>query len=236
MQKSKIPWCDMTWNPITGCLNNCTYCYARKIANRFAPKLDDGTIGKSGGLNDIKNTNIPFPHGFEPTLYRNRLDEPQKAKRPQNIFVCSMADLFGDWIPDEWIKEVFAACDKAPWHNYLFLTKNPKRYRLLADNKLLSDADNLWYGTTVTNKDAPFFWSVHHRTFISHEPLLSMPPFAKGVVDWIIIGQQTNPTIEPKGEWVQWIINQCREHNVPVFIKPPLYEKFPIQEYPKGLI
>jgi len=33
--KTKIDWCDSTWNPVTGCLHGCEYCYARKIAQRF---------------------------------------------------------------------------------------------------------------------------------------------------------------------------------------------------------
>lgn len=35
MKKTKIDWADSTWNPVTGCLHGCDYCYARKIANRF---------------------------------------------------------------------------------------------------------------------------------------------------------------------------------------------------------
>lgn len=35
MKKTKIEWCDSTWSPVTGCLSNCKYCYARKIAERF---------------------------------------------------------------------------------------------------------------------------------------------------------------------------------------------------------
>lgn len=35
-KKTKIDWCDSTWNPVTGCLHNCDYCYARNIAVRFA--------------------------------------------------------------------------------------------------------------------------------------------------------------------------------------------------------
>jgi hypothetical protein len=35
MQKSKIEWTDYVWNPVTGCLHNCQYCYARKMANRL---------------------------------------------------------------------------------------------------------------------------------------------------------------------------------------------------------
>ena len=33
--KTKIDWCDATWNPVTGCLHGCEYCYARRIAERF---------------------------------------------------------------------------------------------------------------------------------------------------------------------------------------------------------
>lgn len=33
--KTKIDWCDSTWNPVTGCRHDCAYCYARKIAERF---------------------------------------------------------------------------------------------------------------------------------------------------------------------------------------------------------
>ena len=34
-KKTKIDWCDSTWNPVTGCLHGCPYCYARGIAERF---------------------------------------------------------------------------------------------------------------------------------------------------------------------------------------------------------
>ena len=35
MNKTKIEWCDYTWSPVTGCKHGCSYCYARKIAERF---------------------------------------------------------------------------------------------------------------------------------------------------------------------------------------------------------
>ena len=28
MDKTKIDWCDSTWNPVTGCLHTCEYCRA----------------------------------------------------------------------------------------------------------------------------------------------------------------------------------------------------------------
>lgn len=56
MNKTKIDWCDSTWNPVTGCLHGCEYCYARAIANRFAPfelphLTEDGVFK---GINDLE--------------------------------------------------------------------------------------------------------------------------------------------------------------------------------------
>ena len=36
MNKTKIDWADYTWNPVTGCLHGCSYCYARKQSMRFS--------------------------------------------------------------------------------------------------------------------------------------------------------------------------------------------------------
>ncbi len=36
MNKTKIPWCDYTINPVKGlCPMACEYCYARKMYKRF---------------------------------------------------------------------------------------------------------------------------------------------------------------------------------------------------------
>lgn len=108
MNKTKIEWCDSTWNPVTGCYHGCPYCYARRMVERFGRKY-----GKSANENahdvleltdPIKDENgkcIAYPTGFIPTLhrYRLRLNE-YKDKSPRTIFVCSMADLFGEWVPD----------------------------------------------------------------------------------------------------------------------------------------
>ena len=144
---TKIDWCDTSWNPVTGCYHDCKYCYARRIAERFGGYSrdesdmrvkyisDNGTyelcrpLMRSDG--DGKSRQAAYPFGFAPTLHRYRLELPKRWTNPRTIFVCSMADLFGEWVPDEWIEEVFKACEAAPWHRYLFLTKNPVRYNRL---------------------------------------------------------------------------------------------------------
>ena len=161
MDNTKIEWADATWNPVTGCLHGCEYCYARTMVNRFA--MPGAGVGANvvGFVLDEKFKSgcgkaEPYPFGFMPTLHRYRLGIPDRWKKPRTIFVCSMADLFGDWVPDEWIAEVLAACANAPQHRYLFLTKNPKRYVELYAKAILPVGTNFWYGSTSTGPDAPF--------------------------------------------------------------------------------
>ena len=94
-----IKWCDFTWNPFTGCKNNCSYCYARKVANRF------------------KGTKA-FPHGFEPTFHPERLAELGHVRKPSRIFVCSMGELFGPWVPDYQIEWIINMTKEFPEHTF----------------------------------------------------------------------------------------------------------------------
>ena len=107
--KGKIEYLDFTWNPVTGCLHNCPYCYARKITNRFgtcsriAEYVPDSVkeIQAEHGIIVELNERLssePYPYDFLPTFHRSRLDEPQKVKRPSVIGVVYMGDLFGDWV------------------------------------------------------------------------------------------------------------------------------------------
>lgn len=263
MNASKIEWCTRTWNPVTGCLHGCEYCYARGICHRFkgdlrwntiyAQRHDIRTMMNFNGrivnelaepVRDGKGKIVAYPFEFEPTLHRYRLGEPAKAKKPQNIFTVDMGDLFGEWVPDEWIREVFAACGAAPWHNYLFLTKNGARYEQLG---LLPNHKNFWYGTTRTgtNPKLECGASDHGNTFLSLEPLLA--PLDAGTFnsiefwDWVIIGAMTGlgaAAHQPRREWVETIVKQCREAGVPVFLKNNLADVWGgklIQEMPERL-
>lgn len=237
MIKTKIEWCDSTWNPVTGCLHGCEYCYARKMACRFGSKLPDfsGYSGKGLYCLDNRINGNPYPFLFEPTLHAYRLDEPQKWTKPRTIFVCSMADLFGDWVPDEWIEEVFSACEKAPQHRFLFLTKNPKRYYDLVEqdntpNGKLPVASNMWFGTTITSVRDPICWGDGWNTFLSIEPLLTdfhelTTAFSKMSVKWIIIGAETGnrkDKVVPKKEWVDNIVAAADMAGLSVFMKDSL--------------
>jgi protein gp37 len=101
------------------------------------------------------NKREPYPYGFQPTFHRYKLDEPQHWKKPRTIFVCSMGDMFGNWVPDEWIKQLFEACEAAPQHRFLFLTKNPGRYCHLERAGIMPKGDNFWFGATFDHSNWP---------------------------------------------------------------------------------
>lgn len=243
MNKTDIEWADMTWNPVVGCKHGCEYCYARRIAKRFGGyDKGDGTITTHNPLpraelhqpltitrSSGKTVNSSFPFGFEPTLLRYRLEEPQHIKEPQTIFVGSMTDLFGRWVPTRWILEVLDACAAAPQHRYMFLTKNPERYTQLDALALLPHKDNFWYGSTVTGKGGKRFGgSITLNTFLSIEPLheyLDAGLGSFGGDRLIIIGAETGNRagkITPEKAWVDNIVEAADLTHTAVFMKDSL--------------
>ena len=239
-RKTKIDWCDSSWNPITGCLHGCPYCYAAGMARRFGGKIitgHDHLYILDAPIRREDGTINPYPYRFDPTYHKYRLKIPQDWKKPQTIFVCSMADLFGDWVPDEWIIEVLNACRKAPQHRYLFLTKNPERYDALEEADLITDADmNFWLGTTTTDitKDLLHFNEALH-TFQSCEPMLKpWPPAQEAnqesarknwLPEWVIFGAETGnrkDKVIPEKAWVDNAVQMCRNMGAYVFMKESL--------------
>lgn len=253
-----MDWCDSTWSPVTGCLHGCEYCYARRIAERFGsnqmpiftdyPVLDKPV--RSVGFDGEKIQ--PYPFDFTPTFHRYKLDTPHHWKNPRTIFVCSMADLFGEWVPDEWIRAVFEACEAAPQHRYIFLTKNPARLCKMASacqleqwNKKhdrphpqtkefagtmpLPMHDNWWFGSTLDNANATRFdGRFRWNTFTNIEPLMEYMNVGLGSFGgdkWVIIGAETGNRkvkVIPKREWVENILNAARITRMKVFMKESL--------------
>lgn len=272
MEKTKIDWCDSSWNPVTGCRHECQYCYARSNVKRFGcpgyPRKSNGDFAIANTdyqfVQDIqtlhgqlfildkplyqkdKNRALvksPYPFQFRPTFHRYRLDD-YKNKKERVIFVCSMADLFGNWVPDSWIQEVMDTCHAADQHAYLFLTKYPSRYLDMSQKHQLPYEPSFWFGSSVTRREDISEWVSDVggcNSFWSVEPLLAPLGEIEPEVlpKWIIIGAESGNRKEkvvPQKEWIDEIVNQAKLFFIPVFMKssliPIVGEENMIRQFP----
>ena len=182
MNMTSIEYADYSWNPITGCRHGCGYCYARKMVNRF---------GHYGG-------------SFEPQLHKGKLDDPAKRKKPGVVFVCDMGDIFSPGVRQEWRDQVMAAADLAPWHTYLWLTKNPQYTEAWL-------RPNWWLGATITGPEDAYKReiAVGGNVWYSYEPLLGIPDsHDTWEAKQIVIGRATNSSLPFAPAWAMEIIKR----------------------------
>ena len=209
--KTKIEWCDYTVNPIKGkCKHGCPYCYATRMYDRYK-------------WNPEVRLDMTVFDGLE------RLP-------PSKIFVCSTHDIFGSWIPDQWIHDIFQQCAAFPQHTFIFLTKNPAR------EPCCLPGPNTWFGTSITRKDEMSRWVDLKDNckcvvnFISFEPLLEDIGTAPANADWIIVGAETGNRKEkvvPGGDWAFKLFDSARQWKIPIFIKDNLGWSEPHREWPR---
>lgn len=132
--KTNIEWTDSTWNPIRARLRSdparigwhcehaspgCEGCYAE-------------TMNKAG-RSQFTGTRLPFKPGHlkdvDVFVDQKMLLQPSSWKEPRMIFVCSMTDLFGRFVDDDMIDQVFAIMACNPRHTFQVLTKRSDRMR-----------------------------------------------------------------------------------------------------------
>ena len=207
MGNSQIEWTTYTWNPVTGCDKvsiGCTHCYAERLAKTRLKKF--------------------YPNGFgEITLHPERLQKPLKLKKPAEIFVNSMSDLFHKEIPLEYIQQVFDVMEKTPQHIYQILTKRAERLAELAPK--LSWHSNVWMGVTVESQEyadrIDYLRQVPAKVrFISCEPLLGFLKLDLTGIHWVIVGGESGPNYRPMHRaWARQIQHQCLQNKIPFFFK-----------------
>lgn len=210
MKTTKIEWTDKTWNPITGCTKysqGCANCYAETMSRRL----------KAMGLDKYAN-------GFELALHNDCLEEPMQWKKPHNIFVCSMSDLFHKDVPFEFIDEVMHTINNTTQHRYQILTKRAERMAEYFATREIPQ--NAWLGVTVEAQTSKNRIDILRTLaapirFLSCEPLLEdLGSLNLYNIDWVIVGGESGPSARPMKEgWVLSIKEQTDKQNSAFFFK-----------------
>jgi protein gp37 len=237
-----IEWTDYTWNPVQGCKHGCRWvmpdgsiaeCYAETIANRVAQKA--------------------YQHGFEHHYWNpQNLEKPLKMREPSRIFMDSMSDLMGAWVPREQILEVLDICRRASWHSFQLLTKNAPR---------LLEFDfpaNVWVGVSAP----PSMMFGKRLSFKQQERMvtrqlgvlqqlnvpvrwMSIEPLSFDIallledspLEWTVIGAATHGRMiyQPDPTWVQNLLDVLDRCGTKVFFRgnlewSPWREEFPVRD------
>lgn len=243
-----IEWTDYTWNPIGGCLHGCRWtmpdgteaiCYAETVAHRLAQKT--------------------YPDGFASHYYRPQLlDQPKRIKKPSFIFVDSMSDLAGHWVPVDERTAVFDVMRETPHHTYQLLTKAAPQLLTFADQipancwVLVSSPPDTFIGKKLS-RDQQTRMLVRSLDVLSELSTgegvtvgMSFEPLSWDVsqivrdypaLDWAIVGAASNGPryFQPDHTAVSNLLDVLDEQDVPVFFKgnlewEPRRECFPAYE------
>lgn len=221
-----VDWADYTTNPITGCLHTCPYCYSRYQAEELQR----------------------YKQGFQPTFFPGRLaafsemTAPKEIGHPRekNVFVGSMSDVFGKWVPNWMIQSILNVAEENEGFDHLFLTKFPQKL------SQFEFPDNCWIGTTVDKKHRVGLAERHFADveakvkWLSCEPMLEnlAPKFDDlSMFDCVVIGAQKGYGDEveekqPEFDWVMDLCQKAREADCKVYFKENL-DIYP-KELPEG--
>lgn len=167
---------------------------------------------------------------------------PLKIKQPSKIFTCSLTDFFHEEI-DSYRDEAWEIIRKCPQHTFQILTKRPDRIDRNLPDYWEEIKDRVWLGTSVGSmKGINRIFELRSQcfkciNFLSAEPLheeISLHhlfPADSGdlawgsLLDWVIIGGESGNEngkyrYRPcEIEWIESLIKQCRDNNIPVFVK-----------------
>jgi len=216
-RKTAIQWTDETDNIIVA-KGGGWWC--AKISpgckNCYAEKLNDSAYFKG---NHLRYSGTPP----EMELRRGMIAGWARQRKARKHFVASMTDIFGEWVPQEWVFEMLDGMAAAPLQTFQVLTK---RASVMAEQVLAwlkasgrsRVPNNIWLGFSAEDqywfdrraKHAAKLRDVCDVLWVSAEPLLGelvptlpMPHEAPFKPDWIVLGGESGPGASPCD--VQWI-------------------------------
>lgn len=244
--KTKIEWADYISNPIkarnveTGKRGHACVKFSEGCANCWASGFNVrlGT-GLGYTLPNLKKVEVFLDEkeikkmwAFNPRLPKS--GQFKNGRSRAVVFPCDMTDLFGDWISDDMLDDVFQAMVNNDRVDWLVLTKRTDR--MLAYLRKRRDYGNsfrafghVYVGCSVENQkrsnerlDAMKSISfIGWNTFVSFEPALE-------VVNWnrweflngIICGGESGASARPMPlAAARSARDYCADHDIPFFFK-----------------
>lgn len=225
-----IQWTDVTDNIIVAAdggwwcrkiSDGCRNCYAAKLNQ--SPFFGGNQLAYSG----------------EPpvlTLRTDIINGWRNQRKAKKHFVESMSDVFGEWVPRQWIWLYLDGMVRATKQTFQVLTKRSdvmltQVLAWLADARGNCVPPNIWLGVSVENQACadqriPNLLGIPATRFLSVEPLLE-PVNLRGAfgdleprIHWVIVGGESGPGARPCDvEWIRSVVTQCKAFGVPVFVK-----------------
>jgi len=221
MNKTSIGYVDFTWNPYIGCLHNCQGidCWAKAQAKR-------------------RKWECEMCYHFLPHFHLDRLFQPRRRKKSARIAVSFMGDLFGEWVPETWIRQIIFEAEICQQHTFIFLTKNPSRY------EEFEFPLNCWLGTSMSlaSWSPGLSYQVEHCLpensnvkWLSLEPLIGPLYPELNWIDLVVMGPQTKGkeiVYQPPKEYIDKLLKHIDEKGILVFMKDKLDYQPKRQELP----
>jgi protein gp37 len=221
---SEISWCDHSVNFWMGCKKvsqGCSRCYMFRDMERWGK--DPNVVTKVSD-NTVKGV-------------------LRKAKPGDKIFTCSWSDFFIEEA-DGWRDSAWKIIKNHPQFIWQILTKRPERIAAnLPDDWGPHGYENVWLGVTIeSDAERGRLFDLHSiknakskfKTFVSYEPAIGYLDLANDSVtlgvefdqlNWVIVGGESGNETgkyryrECKLDWLEGMVRQCRERNIPVFVK-----------------
>jgi protein gp37 len=233
MNKTTISWTDFSSSPIKyrdssgksvwGCVKcsaGCANCYSEALGHRYG----------RGGPFTAETMKTLTPYLDEKELHHLLHSKKIAGKR---VFVEDMSDMFGEWVPQWMIHEIFHIFVQRQDVTFQCLTKRPEiaasiEWQCAKYKESYRKLPNLWLGTSVENQEmadlrgpalsncpAAFrFWSIEPILGPVNIPAFSLAP------NWVIVGGESGPHARPcEVEWVRSIVEQCESAGIAVWVK-----------------
>lgn len=217
---TKIPYCDLAWNPIVGCLaksRGCLHCFAARMAHR-------GMCEQHRGLTVMRGKRVAWNGDIN--LVEDALEKPLHWRKPRRVFVGTMTDIFYDLVPLDYLTKIFDVMRRCPQHTFLVLTKRLKR----ASEFPWPNAPHIQLIASAEDQktyDERVQLLVHKCDAtvkgVSLEPLLgpiTLRATGRLHLSWVVVGGESGPNARPmKKEWAVSILDQCEDASLAAYFK-----------------